>query len=481
MTPSVFDPGLSSTAVAETGLTEIDSETGELHIQGFSIEDLAENASYEEAAWLLFNGRLPTDEELAEFTNELSVARSLPENVYRLIQAGAEEGAPAMDVLRMGIEVGSLYFDGEDTLIATRRVVAICPTIIATYWRHRRGLDPVQPRQDLTHTANFLYMLSGVEPDELTVEGLETYLTTIIEHGLNPSTFAARIIGSTGSDPLSAATGAIGALKGPRHGGALKRIFEMFATVDEGTDPITYVEQRLDNDGSLVGFGHSVYNVRDPRAKILKRAAERVFENRDSISFLRNVQQLEAAAEEYLTEHYPEQQMHVNVDYYAAALLHGLNIPLELSTAIFAVGRSAGWMAHYLEQLESETLLRPRTRYIGPEERSWVSRSDRYVAGDSSSPSPSALEGISSTLGTLSEPTRLELLLILYESAEPLSYSSIRAQSSIEDKGRFNYHLRKLRGIFITNTEASYSLNDRGQKVVEMVLDDEQLLARSFE
>lgn len=325
MTPSVFDPGLSSTAVAETGLTEIDSDTGELRIQGFSTEDLAENASYEEAAWLLFNGRLPTDEELAGFTNELSVARSLTD--HRLIQAGAEEGVPAMDVLRMGLGGGSLRADDEDTLMATRRVVAICPTIIAAYWRHRRGVEPIQPRQDLTHAANFLYMLSGVEPDEVIVEGLETYLTTIIEHGLNPSTFAARIIGSTGSDPFSAATGAIGALKGPRHGGALKRIFEMFATVDEGTDPTTYVEQRLENDGSLVGFGHSVYNVRDPRANILERAAERVFENRDSASFLRNAQQLEAAAEEYLAEHYPEQQMHVNVDYYAAALLHGLDIP----------------------------------------------------------------------------------------------------------------------------------------------------------
>jgi citrate synthase len=214
MTPSVFDPGLSSTAVAETDLTDIDGDTGEVRIQGFSIEDLADNASYEEAAWLLFNGRLPTDDELAEFTNELSAARSLPENVHRLIQEGAEEGVPAMDVLRMGLGAGSPYSDGEDTLMATRRVVAICPTIIAAYWRHRQGLAPVQPRQDLTHTANFLYMLSGMEPDELTVEGLETYLTTIIEHGLNPSTFAARIIGSTGADPFSAATGAIGALIG---------------------------------------------------------------------------------------------------------------------------------------------------------------------------------------------------------------------------------------------------------------------------
>lgn len=480
MTPSVFDPGLSFTAVAETGISEIDSDTGELRIQGFSIEDLAENAAYEEVAWLLFNGRLPTEGELAEFTNELSSARSISDEVYSLIQAGAEEGVPAIDVLRMGLGAGSLYFDTEDTLKATRRVIAISPTIVAAYWRYRRGLEPIQPREDLTHTENFLYMLSGAEPAETTVDRLETYLTTIIEHGLNASTFAARIIGSTGSDPLSAATGAVGALKGPRHGGALERVFEMLADLNDGTNPTAYVRERLEGDGSLPGFGHSVYNTRDPRAEIIEQAAERIDAEQDSTSLLRNAQQLEAAAEEYFTERNPKRQMHATVDYYAAVLLYEIDMPPELFTAIFAIGRSPGWMAHYLEQLESETLLRPRTRYIGPEERSWISHSERYVAGDSGPSSSNHLKGISSLLGTLSEPARLELLLILYESAEPLSYSSIRAQSSIQDKGRFNYHLRKLRSIYLRNTEAGYSLSDTGRKVVEMLVDNEDLLTQTI-
>jgi citrate synthase len=481
VTPSVFDPGLSSTAVAETGLAEIDSDAGELHIQGFSVEDLAENASYEEAVWLLLNGRLPTDDELTEFTDELSTARSLTDDMHRLIQAGAEEAVPAIDVLRASLGAESLSSDSEDALLATRRVVATCPTIIATYWRYHQGLEPVQPRQDLDHTENFLYMLTGAEPDELAIEGLETYLMTMIEHGLNPSTFAARIIGSTGSDPLSAATGAIGALKGPRHGGAVEQVFEMFTAADQEADPTEYVETRLEDDGMLAGFGHSVYTTRDPRATILKQMAERVFDDRNSTLVLHNAQQIEAAAEKYLAEHHPERQMHVNVDYYAAVLLDGLNIPSELFTAVFAIGRSAGWMAHYLEQFESNTLLRPRTRYIGPEKRAWVSRSDRSIVGGSSPPSASALDSISSTLGALSEPARLELLLILYESPEPLSYSSIRTQSSIEDKGRFNYHLRKLRGVFITNTEAGYSLTETGSKIVDMLLDDEQLLTQILE
>lgn len=477
MTPSVFDPDLSSTAVAETGLSDIDSETGELRIQGFPIEDLAENASYEEAAWLLFDGRLPTDEELTEFTDELAAARGLSTEVHRLIRAGAEAGASAMDVLRMSLAAGSLGFDGEDVLLASQRVVATCPTIVAAYWRQRQGEAPVQPRGDLTHTANFLYMLSGEEPEESTVEGLETYLTAIIEHGLNPSTFAARIVGSTGSDPFSAATGAVGTLKGPRHGGALERVSETLTAIDEVSDLSAYVEERFEAEGSIAGFGHSVYDTRDPRAILLDGAAERVFEGRESTSLLRNARRLDAAVEEYLADHYPERQMHVTVDYYAAVLLSGLEIPPTLFAATFAVGRAAGWMAHYREQLESETLLRPRTRYSGPEERSWVPRSDRYAAGDSNAPSPNALAGISSVLGALSEPARLELLVVLYESESPLTYSTLRARSSIDDKGRFNYHLRKLRGAFVAKTEAGYALTETGRTVVEMLLDDEQLLA----
>jgi len=479
VTPSVFDPGLSFTAVAETGLSEIDSDTGKLRIQGFSIEDLTENAAYEEVAWLLFNGRLPTEEELAGFTNELASARSISDEVYSLIQAGAEEGVPAIDGLRMGLGAGCLDCDSEDTLMTTRRVIATCPTIVAAYWRYRRGLEPIQPREDLTHTENFLYMLSGGEPAVTTVEGLETYLTTIIEHGLNPSTFAARITGSTGSDPLSAATGAVGALKGPRHGGALERVFEMLTSLDDGTNPTTYVRERLEDGGSLPGFGHSVYNTRDPRAGIIEHAAERIGEEQGSTSLLRNAQQLEVAVEDYFEERQPKQRMHATVDYYAAVLLYELDIPPELFTAVFAIGRSPGWMAHYLEQLESETLLRPRTRYIGPEERSWISHSDRYAAGDSGPSSSNNLKGISSLLGTLSDPARLELLLILYGSAEPLSYSSIRTQSTIQDKGRFNYHLRKLRSIYLRNTEAGYSLSETGRKVVEMLVDNEELLAQT--
>ena len=235
-------------------------------------------------------------------------------------------------------------------------------------------------------------MLSGREPAESTVAGLETYLTTVIEHGLTPSTFATRIIGSTGSDPFSAATGAVGALKGPRHGGALERVFAFLTGFEDEMDPTKYVRDRLEADGSVPGFGHVVYDARDPRATIVERAAERAGETHDTPSLLRTARRLEIAAEDCLAERYPERGLHATVDYYAAVLLTELGIPPELFAVVFATGRSPGWMGHYLEELENGTLLRPRARYIGPGERLWVSRPDRYVAGDSNLPSSDRLE-----------------------------------------------------------------------------------------
>ena len=467
MAPSIFDPSLSATAVAETGLSNINGRAGELQVQGYSIGDLAENATYEEATWLLLNGRLPTEKEFTAFRDNLATARCLSEDAHELIRIGVRTDLSATDVLQMGLMAETLDSDNEDTLLAIRRVIASTPTIIAAYWRYRQGLSPIDPQEDLPHAANFLYMLFGVEPNEPEVRGFETFLTTVIEHGLNPSTFAARIIGSTGSDPISAATGAIGALKGSRHGGALERIFEQLNSV-ETDDLSASLGEHLESGGSIYGVGHSVYTSQDPRAEILHQTAKSIFEKRESTAILRNAQQLEAAVE----EHFSEQQIYVNVDYYAAVLLHGLGIPSDLFTAVFALGRSAGWMAHYVEQLESETLLRPRSRYIGPGERSWQPRTERYVAGTGSSPTADGLEGISSILGMLSEPARLELLVILCDSPEPLSYSSIREQSSIDDKGRFNYHLRKLRERFVVNQEGGYSPTDVGRTVIEMLLSE---------
>ena len=468
--PSVFDPGLSVTEVATTGLSELDGDAGELRIRGYPIEDVAEHAIYETVAWLLFDGDPPTNDELRAFDDDLTAARALTDRERNLVEAGVAADVPVMDVLRVGLGAGSFRTDAADALRATRRVVAICPSLAAAYWRIQCGLDPVTPRDDLSHAANFLYMLSAAEPDDALVTGLETYLVTISEHGLNPSTFAARIAGSTGSDPYSAATAAVGVLKGPRHGGALERVHSMLESIDDETDLATLAATRVEND-SLPGFGHSVYDVRDPRASIVERAAEHVFAQRNSSAYLETARAFEAAVADYLADEHPERALPVNVDYYAAVLLRGLEIPPELFTATFAVGRAAGWMAHYLEQLESEQLLRPRTRYVGPDARPWTPPGE-----DSGQPSASALERLSSTLDTLSDRTRLELLTVLYDATEPLSYSTLRSRTSIEDKGRYNYHLRQLRGVFVETVDGGYSLTEAGEESVQTLLDDVQPL-----
>jgi citrate synthase len=228
---SSLNPGLEEIAVAETRLSRINGETGELIIRGFSIDELASNATYEEAVFLLLNGRLPTTEELGEFQAELSAHREIGDEVRAVLQRTAKERKPAMDALRMGVAAANLGNEEQDAEANVRRVVAVVPTIVAAYWRSRQGKEPVAPRGNLGHAANFLYMLTGEEPSESRVRGLETYLNSVVDHGLNASTFSARTVVSTESDLFSAATAAVGTLKGPLHGGAPGPVLEMLQTV----------------------------------------------------------------------------------------------------------------------------------------------------------------------------------------------------------------------------------------------------------
>ncbi|WP_330630236.1 citrate/2-methylcitrate synthase [Halocatena halophila] len=468
MTPSIFDPGLTATAIAETSCSDIDADGGTFHVRGYPIEAIATKASYEEATWLLRNGRLPTTDALESFRTELANRRSISEPVHSVLETAAQENRSVMEALRMGLATATVNSD--DTLIATSRVVAICPTIVTAYWQYREGGTPIQPHAAFSHTANIWYMLTGMEPDDATVAGLETYLTTIIEHGVTPSTFAARIVGSTGADPFSAATAAVGALTGPRHGGALTRIHAMFQHVGAVESPTTFVERRLTAGESIPGFGHSVYTGCDQRTEILKQCAKTVLEGHSDTSLLEAATALETAVHNQVGAG-AEHPRTPNVDFYAVVLLDALAVSPPLFPAMFAIGRTAGWMAHYLEQLESETLLRPRSQYDGPKPRSWVSRADRDAAISDEELNPDTLAELANAFELLSEPSRLELLAILDQASKPLSYSAFRERSSIQDKGRFNYHLRRLRGTLIANVGATYTLRAPGQRIVERLLD----------
>ncbi|PGF16239.1 citrate (Si)-synthase [Natrinema sp. CBA1119] len=477
VSPSVYDPRLESVTVAETSLSDIDGENGDLLIGGYPVAELATNATYEETVFLLFEGRLPTAEELADFRGALVSRRNLPSAVRAVLREAAAADEPVMDAIRMGIAAATLETDATEPRAAAERVVAVFPTIAAAYWRYRRGAEPVAPDEELGHAANYLYMLTGERPADTDVRGLEAFLTTLIEHGLNPSTFTARTVLSTESDVVSAVTAAVGTFKGSRHGGGLELVADALQTVHESGGGEAYVREKLDAGERVKGFGHPVYEGRDPRAPVLSAVAERLADGSGD-DFLETVREFEAVAGDVLAERVPKRGTEPNVEFYAAAVLRAIGLPRELFTATFGVSRVGGWTAHCLEQLADNDLVRPTGRYVGATEQAWLPVENRYVAGDSVVRHPvesSSLEPVSETLAVLSEPSRLELLLLLSDRDDVVSYSALRASSSIEDKGRFNYHLRQLREYFVAKREAGYELTDAGRTVVRSVLTEGRL------
>ena len=381
--------GLEGVTVAETRLSSIDGEAGELVIGGFPLGELAGNATFEEAVFLLREGRLPDAAELEAFRGDLASRRAIAPETRETLRAAAEDGLPAMDALRMGVAAANLSSDADGTGGTGERsgsgdladdaltAVAVLPTVAATYWRYHEGDEPMAPREDLGHAANYLYMLTGEEPDEAAVRGLETYLNTVIDHGLNASTFTARCIASTESDVFSAVTGAVGALKGPLHGGAPGPVLEMLIDIHESGDPEAAVRQRLDAGERLMGFGHRVYEVRDPRAAVLSDAAESFYEASGDADFFESAREAERVGVEALAEHKPGRRLETNVEFYTAVLLHGIGIPRELFTATFGVARVGGWTAHCLEQREDNRIVRPRARYVGETDRTWTPVDER--------------------------------------------------------------------------------------------------------
>jgi citrate synthase len=254
----------------------------------------------------------------------------------------------------------------EDPVDDAMTAIASFPTIAGAYWRMRHGEAPVPVRSDIAHAAHYLHQLSGAAPSAEQVRGLETYLNTVCDHGLNASTFAARVIVSTRSDVISAITGAIGALKGPLHGGAPGPALDTVLEVGTPERAEAVIRAKLDRGERLMGFGHRVYRVRDPRADVLARAAERFYSSDGDRALFALARAVEATALRLLRERKPERRLDTNVEFYTALLLHGLGLPSELFTPTFAVGRVAGWSAHCLEQLRDGRLIRPQSVYVGP-------------------------------------------------------------------------------------------------------------------
>ncbi len=341
--------GLEGVVAAETRLSMVDGERGELVIGGFRVEELAA-WRFEDVVELLWG-----------FAPERRVAKSQSLKVSK----------NAMDTLRAGVAVLSADDDRE----AASLLLWSCPAIVAAHWRQSRGLEPIDAREELRFAANYLWMLNGVEPHEEIVRGLETYLNTVVDHGLNASTFTARVIASTGSDFVSAITGAIGALKGPLHGGAPGPALDMVFEIGDASRAEEVLRRKIESGERLMGFGHRVYRVRDPRADVLAKAAERMFtrSSAGSAAALNHVDMhlyelaraVEHTALRLLEEYKPGRRLQTNVEFYTALLLHGIGLETELFTPTFAIGRVAGWIAHCFEQRKEGRLIRPQSVYVG--------------------------------------------------------------------------------------------------------------------
>ncbi|MEZ3164698.1 citrate synthase [Halorubrum sp. RMP-47] len=374
--------GLEGVLVAESDLSYVDGEVGKLVYRGYDIEDLARGASYEEVLYLLWHGSLPTAAELDAFAADLAAEREVDDDVVETVRALADAGERPMAALRTATSMLSAYDDeadeaddGEATLRQGRRITAKIPTVLAAFERVRQGEEPVAPAPGLSHAGNFLYMLTGTEPDAVSEETFDMALTLHADHGLNASTFTAMVIGSTMADVYSGVTGGIGALSGPLHGGANQDVMEVLHEVDASSkDPVQWVKDARDEGRRIPGFGHRVYKVKDPRANILEEKLRDLADSSGDTKWL----DYTTAIEEYLTDQgLVEKGIAPNVDFYSGSVYDSLGIPVDMYTPIFAMSRAGGWIAHVAEYQEDNRLIRPRARYTGPEDAEFVPVDER--------------------------------------------------------------------------------------------------------
>ncbi len=357
--------GLEGIIATKSSICWIDGEAGVLSYRGIDIHDLAEHSNFEETTYLLWFGRLPTAAELAQFTKELAAARTLNWRIYDFLRMVPHDATP-MEVLRTAVSLLSLYDpdekdSGHDANVRKGyRITAQIAMIVAIFDRIRKGRSILDPDPKLSHSANFLYMLNGVKPLPEATRALDVALILQADHELNASTFAARVIASTLSDIHSAITGAIGALKGPLHGGANAETMKLLIAIDEsGADPVEYVRDLLAKKVKISGFGHRVYVTEDPRATHLRRMSEDLGKAAGKTKWFDMSRKIELFIKQ-------EKKLNANVDFYSASTYTTLGIDIDLFTPIFAVSRIAGWTAHVIEQLDDNRLIRPRADYVGP-------------------------------------------------------------------------------------------------------------------
>lgn len=368
--------GLAGVVVAESKIGLVNGTEGKLIYSGYKIEDLAENASFEEVVFLLWNGRLPNAKELEQLRSDIANNADLPLDLLAQMKTWPKTIDP-MSMLRTAVSALAFYDpDSEDNTDAANkrkamRLTGQITTICAAWDRIRKGHEPLAPRKDLKLAANFVYMLTGQEPDPTTTSAIDTYLVLLAEHGMNASTFAARVTVATGADMHSGVVSAIGTLKGPSHGGANAEAMRMFLEIGDPSNVENWFKTEIKGkDRRIMGIGHRIYKALDPRAAILRERARDLAASSGNLKWFEIASKLDDLARS--DSYFIERNLYANVDYYSAIVLYTIHLDVDMFTPLFAMSRIAGWSAHIIEQFSNNRLIRPDVDYVGPMDLPWV-------------------------------------------------------------------------------------------------------------
>ncbi len=376
--PHDFMPGLAGVPAAKSGVSDVNGERGILEYRGIRIEDLCAQSSFLETTYLLLFDRLPTRSELAKFVRDITVHRRIKFRIVDLIKCLPEQGHP-MDALQAAVAALGMFYPGrnvtdmDNNYWSAVRLVAKLPTIVAAYARLRHGDDYIPPRDDLSFSENFLYMLTEQVPEPVWTNTLEACLILHAEHTMNASTFTGLVTASTLADPYTVVASSIGALKGPLHGGANEEVVQMLRTIGTPARARSYVEQTLKANEKIMGFGHRVYKVKDPRATILQQLSERLFKECGTSPLYEVALEMERVATDVLRG----KNVYPNVDFYSGIIYDKMGIDLDFFTPIFAMARVVGWLAHWFEQLKENKLFRPEQIYDGEHDKPYVPIEER--------------------------------------------------------------------------------------------------------
>jgi citrate synthase len=376
--PVPYIPGLDGVPAARSSICWIDGDQGVLEYRGYPIEALAEKSTFEETSYMLLWGHLPNKAELEKFTRDLQGNRDVRFRLIDLLKSLPDTGHP-MEALQASIAALGMFYPDRDPLKAedrynsTVRIIAKTPTLVAAFHRLSLGKDYIPPREDLTHAANFLYMLTGEEPEADVARVMDICFILHAEHSMNASTFGGRVTASTLADPYTVISSAIGALTGPLHGGANEQVIHMLQEIGDAEKARPYIEDLIQRKQKIMGIGHRIYRVKDPRALVLQKLAGQMIAKGGGDPLLAVAQEVEKV----VAEHLAAKRIYPNVDFYSGVVYTAMGLPAALFTPIFAIARVTGWLAHWLEQLQDNRIFRPDQIYTGTHGEPYIPLAER--------------------------------------------------------------------------------------------------------